>query len=677
MLRLIPFGAVIVLFGLFATSAFSPRIDALLTRISFLVFGDRHVDYDPTRERLLRAASIGTPYRAYVAKTRLYATGAGIGGAIIGVYAGAVVLILAGSVGIGGAPASTGWTLGSLPLDWSRFVALLGASAAFAVAAIGATNTLRWRIPAIRADARKREIEASLPRMVAFAYALTRGGMAVPEVLRTIADNERVFGESASAVGVAVRNIDLFSVDLVTAVQELADNSPSDQFGTFAENLSSVLQSGGNVSGFLHEQYERYRKEAEDQQAEILNLLATTAEVYVTVIVAGMLFLVTILLIIGLTAGETLGMMQVLAYVVIPAANLVFLAYLYDVTGPLRTSGTRTDGSRQRVPVARDRKIESDGGYSRPNSKPNHERLKSYRRLRSVRDTMAAPLQSLLDRPQLLFYLTVPIALVVTGIRIPSAVSGGGLDVRVLDDLLVQATIFLVGTYAVAYEYSTRRLRRLESALPDFLDRLASLNESGLSVISSFDRVRRSDIGALDEEAERIWRDVTWGSTAEEALSRFETRVRTPAVTRVVTLVRNAMGASNEIGPVLRIAAEQARSDLQLRRRRRQEMFTYIVVVYVSFLVFLVVIAALEFVLIPSLPDVGALGNGATTSAAIGGFGGGDREAYRLVFFHTALIQSTLSGLVAGVMGGGTIRDGAKHATIMVSITYVVLALLA
>ena len=667
MLGFAPLVAAVALLAVLMAASFSAKIDTLVTRTAFVAFGGRGIDHDPNRERLLRSASIGAPYREYAAKTYVYVAGVGVAGAVVGLYVGAEVVALAAT---GGSDRVSGATAA----DGARFALLLFSGGLFGAVGAAAANAARWRLPSIRADARARQIEAGLPRMVAFTYALTRGGMSFPDVLRTLSANERVFGEGAAEVGVAVRNIDVFNVDIVTAVQDLSDTTPSERFGTFTENLSSVLQSGGDVSEFLREQYERYRDEAEEQQAEILNLLATTAEVYVTVIVAGMLFLVTILLIIGLTVGDTLGVMRVLAYAVIPAANAVFLAYLLDVTKPLRATGDEGRGI-DGTAVTAGRQIESDGGYRRPGSKPNHERLFAYRRLRSIRETLASPVGSLLDRPRLVLYVTVPVAVLATVVRLPDALAGGGVDVRVLDDLLVQAVIFLTGTFAIVYGYSNRRLKRLEAAVPDLLERLASLNEAGISVVSSFDRVRRSDMGALDDEVDRIWRDIKWGATAEAALSRFETRVRTPSVTRVVTLITNSMTASNEIGPVLRIAAEQARSDLQLRRQRKQEMFTYLVVVYVSFLVFLVVIAALEYVLIPSLPDVSALGEGAA-AGPIAGFGGGDREAYRLVFFHTALIQSVLSGLVAGVMGSGSIKDGMKHAAIMLSITYIVLTLL-
>jgi flagellar protein FlaJ len=675
MLRLVPLVLGVALLTPFLLAPASARLDRTLTRTAFRLFGGRGIEFDARRERLLRSAAMGSPYREYASKTYLYVIVAGFVSAIAAFYAGVGVFALADAAELWTDPVAF---FGDDPnLGTEQFGLLAVGSVGIGIVAAVGAYTVRWRLPAIRADARERKIDAGLPRMVAFMYALSRGGMSVPAVFRTLAANENVFGEGATEIETAVRNMDLFNVDLVTAVEDLSDRTPSQQFSTFTENFASILQSGGSVSEFLSEQYDRYREEAEEQQAEILNLLATTAEVYVTVAVAGMLFLITILLIIGLTVSDTLLVMRMIAYLILPATNLLFLGYLLEVTQPLRAG---TDGSRDRMseteaPIG-GRRIESDGGYASPESADNHGRLMAYRRLRSVRKTLATPVASVIERPVRLLYVTVPIAVLVTGYRLPAAMAADAIDIEVLDDLLVQAVVFLMGTFAVVYEYRKRQLRRLEDAVPDFLERLASLNEAGIAMVSSFDRVRESDVGALDAEVDRIWRDMNWGATAEKALSRFESRVRTASVTRVVTLITNAMRASNEIGPVLRIAARQVRSDLMLRKQRKQEMFTYLVVIYVSFLVFLVVILALEQVLIPNLPDTSSAAN--ARAAGVPGLGGSsvDREAYQRVFFHTALVQSVVSGLVGGVMGNGSVKDGMKHATAMLLVTYLVLVVL-
>jgi flagellar protein FlaJ len=276
----------------------------------------------------------------------------------------------------------------------------------------------------------------------------------------------------------------------------------------------------------------------------------------------------------------------------------------------------------------------------------------------------------------------VPLALVWLALRAPDAVSPAGIEARILDDVLIRAFLLVVGSFAVVWEVYSRRVRRMEQALPELLGRLASLNQAGMSVVESIERVRESDLGLLSVEVDRVWRDLEYGATVDDALRRFGLRVRTTATTRVVTLLTNALRASGNVAPVLRIAAEQAEAELKLRRRRRQQMFTYLVVIYISFLVFLVIIVAVQEVLVPSLPtdvpvpsadDTRRLGVNAGQFAR---FAEVDKAAYTLVFFHTALIQAVLSGFVAGQLGEGSLKDGAKHATVMLGVAYVAFLLL-
>lgn len=693
----IPLIVVLVTLLVLALAPFSRTLERDVKRFAYTVFGGRTVPSDEHRERVLRSAGIGTPYRVYVTQTYLYTAVAAFAGAVLGVYLGGFLVDLLALTELTAPTQGISDIASSLP-DWllafdTKLFALLGGvSVLLGTIAASIVYAIRWTIPSVRATTRARQIDASLARMVAFIYAQSRGGMAFPDVMRSLSNNKGVFGAGADEMQVGVRNIDLFGQDLVTAVRGLSRRTPSEQFQKFLENLTSVLQSGRNLSTFLSDQYERYREEAEEQQRQILELLATTAEVYVTTVVAGMLFLITILLIIGLTSGDTLVLVQLLTYVILPGTNLLFIAYLSEVTQPLRANRDESDmetgdvgtlardvprRAREGEPAATPDGGEVDHSWAQsPRSKANLDRLHAYKRLKRLREALASPVESLFDQPTLILFVTVPVALGYVFGQLPSALAGGALDARAFDDALVQATLFVMATFALVYQVSQQRLRRLESAIPDMLERLASLNEAGVAVVSSFDRVRRSDLGDLNAEMDRIWRDIKWGATVQQALNRFERRVQTPSVTRTVTLLTNSMRASNEIGPVIRIAAEQARADQKLRRQRKQEMFTYLVVIYVAFLVFLIVIGAIDRVLIPNLPTQEALG-GASDSAIASApsflqVNSDKIDQYRLTFFHAGLVQAMLSGLVGGQMGGGSIKDGVKHATIMLLITYLV-----
>ncbi|UPV73524.1 type II secretion system F family protein [Halorussus limi] len=703
-----------------ALAPVSRRADRLVVFLALTAFGGWVAERGrrrTRRSRLLQSVHAGETYRMFAAKTLLYAGYAAVVGSIAGVYlvAGALAVLRVSPEAMRETlPAQLDFLAGLLVVpnlstgEW--FALLLATSATLGVASGVLTYWLRWENLSYRANARERKIDESLARTVAFVYALSRSGMAFPEILRTLARNRAVFGEAAAEVAVAVKAMDYAGLDMLSAIERLAERTPSEKFGEFADNLASVLQSGRSISSYLDTQYRRYQEDAEAQQAAFLELLATLAEGYVSVFVVAPLLFITILVIMGLMAlGDTLPLLRMLAYFAIPLANVGFVIYLDSITESLRASredrdidlaaaalaGVRrtdaptaertgverpgADGGRTADPTPS--AVRPDGGSgvadAAPDADPavlNFERLDAFENVRWLREALADPTRTLRENPVVVLYATVPLGLLSILLRSWPHLADGTLTLRVFDDFVVQAALFVVGTFAVVQELHRRRTAAIEAAIPDFLDRLASVNEAGMSVVESFERVSQSDLGALDAEARRLWTDIEWGVDAETALYRFEDRLDTPTVTRTVTLVANAMHASGDIARVLRIAADDAQDTRRLERKRRQEMLTYLVIIYLSFAVFLVIVGALNSILIPNLPTDAAASAGGTP------VGGGplseissvNVEAYTLLFFHTSLVQAVCSGLVAGQMGEGSVRNGAKHATILLAVAYAV-----
>jgi flagellar protein FlaJ len=301
----------------------------------------------------------------------------------------------------------------------------------------------------------------------------------------------------------------------------------------------------------------------------------------------------------------------------------------------------------------------------------NFERLDAFENVRWLREVLTDPTRMLRENPVALLYVTVPLGLLSIVVRAWPHLTAGTLTLSVFDDFVVQAALLVVGTFAVVQEIHRRRIAAIEAAVPDFLDRLASVNEAGMSVVESLGRVTDGDLGALDDEVRKLWADIQWGVDAETALYRFEDRLDTPTITRTVTLIANAMAASGDIARVLRIAADDAQETRRLKQQRRQEMLTYLVIIYLSFFVFLVIVGALNSILIPNLPTGASAPSGSVAaSSPLTDIGSVDVEAYTLLFFHSSLVQAVFSGLLAGQMGEGSIKNGAKHATILLAIAY-------
>lgn len=685
MIEYLPVAGVAILALGVMLAGLSTRADRLWTRIALWLFG-RYVSerrsVNVRQVRRLAGAHRSETFRAYAAKTFLYATVAALAGSVLGVY---VFLGLRGALVSIGIPEQFPWLLGFLsepPAEMGilgLFILLLLSSATVGTVGAYATYQLRWSLPGYLASERARRIDATLKRNVAFLYALSRSGMPFSKVLRTLSRHTAVYGETAREFRVTMRDLDLLGADLVTGIERTSDRTPNEKLEEFNENLASVLRSGGSLTGFLEDQYDYHLDEESAQQERFIELLGALAEAYVTVFVAGMLFLITILVVVGLLLGGTLNFLYILVYLLLGLSNMGFIIYLDTITEDISEPDLDEESGPAFGRVTPNRAGEG------ASERDTNERAAKYRyrlaiaeRLRPLRAGIRSPGRLLTERPAAILVVTVPLALLWVVAGWWPTLAAGQIDPSALDDPLIQAVLFVTGTYAVTYETGRRRINRIEAAIPDFLERLAATNEAGMSMVESFGRVARSDLGALSTEMRRTWADVQWGTHMETALRRFESRVRTPAITRVTTLTTNAMGATNDIGPVLRIAADEAKSARRMERNRRNELVTYVVVVYVAFFVFLGIVLALDQVFIPAIPTNLDAGGGAVPGAGIG-IGGGfsdlteaKKAAYSLVFFHAGIIQGFVSGFVAGQMSDGRLKSGAKHATAMLAIAYAV-----
>ena len=686
MIEFVPILLVSLLFLATVLAPFSRRVDLAVTRLALGLFGGYAKQREPfnTRQKeSLEAAHVADTYRVYASKTFLYASVVAVTGSIVGVYlfvSGHAMLVSSGVTAQLPPPLSI---LDARPNQFGParlFVVLLSSSATIGIFGAFGTYQLRWSMLRYVASDRRRRIDTTIKRNVAFIFALSRSGMPFAEVLRVLSRHTSVYGETAREMSVTVKDIDLFGTDLLTAIRRTGDRTPSDELEDFVENLGSVLRSGNSLPEFLRDQYEYFLDEEEAQQRQFLELLGTLAEAYVTVFVAGPLFLITILVIIGLLLGGTLGFLRAMVYLIVPLSTVGFVIYLDSITEDIREepddSGGEAVFGRFDDVRTRDepRGAVTDGGV--PRHAKNRFRLAVYRRLRPHLKRFRDPVRVITDEPTTILYLSIPVGAIwiVAGLW-PTIVSGD-IAVGALDGPIIQALLFVTGTFAITYDVSQRRIKAIESAIPDFLDRLASTNEAGMDIVDSFDRVVHSDLGTLTGELRQTWADIQWGAHVEDALVRFQHRVGTPATTRVVTLTTKAMNATNDIGPVLRIAADEAKATKRLERDRRNELLTYMVVVYMAFFVFLVIVVALDNVFIPSIPTGDQFpSTGPSTGMGLGNLQQltqSTKDAYSLLFFHAGIVQGYVSGFVAGQMGEGSVKAGAKHATVMLGIAYVV-----
>jgi flagellar protein FlaJ len=249
------------------------------------------------------------------------------------------------------------------------------------------------------------------------------------------------------------------------------------------------------------------------------------------------------------------------------------------------------------------------------------------------------------------------------------------------DDFIVFFIFIALIPLAYFYEMKNHRERKIASEMPDFLKKLSSTNETGMTLTQSINLISNSNFGKLSAEVQKMHRDMQWGTDVNTALKRFANGLRTNASTKVITLITKASASSGDIKDVLNIAANDARINEQIRRERFDGMLIYVVIIFISFVVFIYCVYTLTSSFIPVMATAATTstsGSGASASAQSGAtfIQAFNPDDYIRLFFHAAIVQGLCAGILAGVMGEGKWMSGLKYALIMMAIAYVLFTLL-
>ena len=181
-------------------------------------------------------------------------------------------------------------------------------------------------------------------------------------------------------------------------------------------------------------------------------------------------------------------------------------------------------------------------------------------------------------------------------------------------DYIVFGIISLILPYGI-YGYRRDQIRaRVEEKFPDFLRDLAEYWKGGLSMTVAIQTLAKGEYGNLNDEVNKMSSQISWGVSFGEVLEMFTERVTSPIVTRAVRMVDEANRAGGKISDILLAASYDAREIKALETERRQEVGSYVTVIYASFFVYLGIILVLASTFIPAIVDSSATTGGGSMS---------------------------------------------------------------
>jgi archaeal flagellar protein FlaJ len=530
---------------------------------------------------------------------------------------------------------------------------------------IYAGYVLLLKMPGIEKNNRAIKINLTLHNAVAYMYAMRRGGAQQMTIFRSLSDRANIYGEVALEFRQIVRDADFFGYDVVSAIRHLSETTPSEKLKIFLEDLLSVIESGGDMAEFLSTRVRLYQEEARFEQRQFLNVLSIVAESYVTLFVAGPLFLIIIMVVMGMMGGTAVLQLTLVTYAILPIGSLIFIL-LIDLIS-IKAEKTERYIRTKWLHTYSDITL-----VKRSNEEPLFEQLKKYDRLRTLVHHIRHPLESFISNVNHTLYITIPVAvlyLVIVFMRVPHY-TDIEVYIGVVDDHIIIALLIILIPYAIFYEIWSRKVLGIQALIPDFLERMSGINQVGLTIAQAIAIMVNTNLGLLSYEIRRIKRDMEWGANFTEALMRFEERVSTPSIARTVTLITKASEMSGQIHEVLSIASSDAKMSEVLKRERLSEMFIYTAIVYLSFFVFLFVVAVLTTQFLPVLAHISV--KGMPTSGALAGIGSVPVVTFGRLLYHACLIQALFSGLIAGQMGESSVAAGVKHSCVLLVVSLVV-----
>lgn len=599
-------------------------------RISYKIFGKwvekRSEAYLDFSNKLMRSHA-GVPYEVYVSRACLISI-------LLSLPCGLLVYFLFYDI------------MGFLGTFSLLMVPLLSIFCGFAV------YSIIMAYPYYMANIRGNSLDIVLPHAVALMHAMSRGSSDIPAFFKIISNNRKIYGEISNEVRGVLIDTKILNNDLNSALKNAARDSPSESFRNFLESLSTVLTGGGNLVAYFLTKSEQYRMKALNANKAFMENLAVMAEMYVTGVAVGPLFIIVLLVVLGLIGGAKYYVfLLMMVYLFIPAGGVFFVIILSSMTEGTTSKFIKVEDNSHHATE-----------YASIQRGVMRERIYGF---------LKNPMKEFIEYPEKVLSISVPIGclfFIICTFRYYSM----EFDqlIYMIDDYLIFTAIIIFTPYALFVEAHFNRINQISSNFPEFLNRLVSLHESGLTLAASIKRLKSSNLGILNSEVSKITTDIELGDGIIGAFRNFGRRVNTVTVQRVVVLIENALRVTGNVKDTLVIAANDAITAKAMEEERSRSIKLYVMILYIAFFVFLYVSWSLMTGFFPQMPEAQP-----TDVAEIAGegisFSGFDKQLYIRLFFHAAVLEGFFSGLVAGQLGEGSVKLGLKHGLIMISMAYI------
>ena len=202
-----------------------------------------------------------------------------------------------------------------------------------AVTVLVASLLIAYSYPFQTLTSKKQSIETNMPFAINHMAAVASSGVP-PFVIFKLLMNVHEYGEISNEFRRIVRNVDVFGMDIIAAVKNVADRTPSEEFKQFMYGFISNTSTGGDLRKYLENSSKEALFDYKLRREKYLQTLSTYADFYTAVLIAAPLFFVSILSVMSLIGGQVVGLsiptaMRLGIYILMPVLNIAFIMFIH------------------------------------------------------------------------------------------------------------------------------------------------------------------------------------------------------------------------------------------------------------------------------------------------------------------------------------------------------------
>ncbi len=191
--------------------------------------------------------------------------------------------------------------------------------------------------PSTKIGERKRKLEASLPTAASYMAAMSSAGVTPDEIFFSLSREEIGLFISEDAKKIS-RDIKVFGLDIIRAIENAARRSPSPKYASFLEGINATNTSGGDLQSYFENASVTLMRDKVQSEKAYIDLLGLFAELFLVACIVTPTFGVVLIAMVALqgqmTYTQLAGIVIAVTFFLIPILQMMIIL-LVDGSQPM------------------------------------------------------------------------------------------------------------------------------------------------------------------------------------------------------------------------------------------------------------------------------------------------------------------------------------------------------